>query len=36
MKFDYCKTECGGVINELCIGYVEKTKPPEELAHSPL
>lgn len=26
-------TECGGVINGLCIGYVEQTKTPEELAH---
>ena len=25
-------TEDGGVINGLCIGYVEQTKPPEELA----
>ena len=25
-------TECGGVINGLCIGYVERIKSPEELA----
>ena len=25
-------TESGGVINGLCIGYVERTKPLEELA----
>ena len=24
-------TECGGVINGLCIGYVERIKSPEEL-----
>ena len=28
-------TEDGGVINGLCIGYVERTKPPEKPAQDP-